>query len=130
MKSFLLPLLLLISQEPTEPAEPADKRIERTSSGCLSCHKGIEDAHDPERVSIRIGCTEGHGGNATSGAPAGAAKGSAAYEKAKRAAHVLPRDAKVWKSSANPVRSYAALNREPKEFVRFVNPGDLRVASE
>ena len=31
-------------------------------------------------------------------------------------------------SSANPVRSYTLLNHESPEFIRFVNPGDLRVA--
>ena len=34
----------------------------------------------------------------------------------------------AWDSSANPVRSYTLLNHESPEFVRFVNPGDLRVA--
>ena len=31
-------------------------------------------------------------------------------------------------SSANPVRSYTLLNHESPEFIRFVNPGDLRVS--
>ena len=31
-------------------------------------------------------------------------------------------------TSANPVRSYTLLNHESPEFVRFVNPGDLRIA--
>ena len=72
MKSFrLLPLVglflsgALTGQEPSAPAaappaEPVEKRLSRTSDGCLTCHKGIEDAHDPERVSIKIGCTECH----------------------------------------------------------------------
>ena len=30
--------------------------------------------------------------------------------------------------SANPVRSYTLLNHESPDFIRFVNPGDLRVA--
>ena len=34
----------------------------------------------------------------------------------------------AWRPSANPVRSYTLLNHESPEFVRFVNPGDLRVA--
>ena len=33
-------------------------------------------------------------------------------------------------SSANPERSYTLLLAESPEFVRFVNPGDLRVAQE
>ncbi len=49
-----------------------------------------------------------------------------------RQAHVLPRFPKAWNfpSSANPERSYTLLNREAPEFVRFVNPGDYRVARE
>jgi len=35
---------------------------------------------------------------------------------------------RAWNSSANPVRSYTLLNHESPEFVRFVNPGDLRIA--
>ena len=34
----------------------------------------------------------------------------------------------VWRSSANPVRSYTVLNHENPEFIRFVNPSDFRVA--
>src|SRR5262249_38956732 len=33
-------------------------------------------------------------------------------------------------SSANPIRSYTLLNNESAEFIRFVNPGDLRVAEQ
>jgi hypothetical protein len=33
----------------------------------------------------------------------------------------------AWRSSANPVRSYTLLNHESPDYVRFVNPGDLRV---
>jgi hypothetical protein len=43
-------------------------------------------------------------------------------------AHVWPRFPDAWKSSGNPIRSYALLNHESPEFIRFVNPGDLRVA--
>ena len=34
----------------------------------------------------------------------------------------------LWPSSANPVRSYTLLNQESPDYVRFRNPGDLRVA--
>ena len=43
-------------------------------------------------------------------------------------AHVWPRFPEAWQRSANPVRSYTLLNHESPEFIRFVNPGDLRVA--
>ncbi len=46
----------------------------------------------------------------------------------KEQAHVQPRFPEAWRSSANPVRSYTLLNHESPEFIRFVNPGDLRIA--
>jgi len=36
----------------------------------------------------------------------------------------------MWRGSANPVRPYIDWMKESKEYIRFVNPGDLRVAEE
>ncbi|MFG0290495.1 MAG: hypothetical protein ACF8CQ_20120 [Rhodopirellula sp. JB044] len=82
------------------------------SHGCITCHTDVGNMH-PEN-SVQIGCTDCHGGNAD------------AIDI--KHAHVQPRFAPAWKNSANPVRSYTLLNHESPEFVRFVNPGDLRVA--
>jgi hypothetical protein len=41
---------------------------------------------------------------------------------------VKPCNPQGWPTSGNPVRSYTLLNHESPEFIRFVNPGDLRVA--
>ena len=62
--------------------------------------------------------------------PSGAAQGSAAYEQAKTQAHVQPRFPKAWRTSANPELTYTLLLKESPEFVRFINPGDLRIAQE
>ena len=62
--------------------------------------------------------------------PDSAAPNSAAYEKAKLQAHVAPREPGHADDSANPVRAYTSWLRESAEYVRFVNPGDLRVAPE
>ena len=48
----------------------------------------------------------------------------------KAAAHVAPKYPKRWLSSANPERTYTLLNDEHPEFVRFINPGDLRAAPQ
>ena len=82
------------------------------SVGCVNCHAGQHDPHAKETV--RLGCTDCHGGDAQTGD--------------KMRAHVQPRFPEAWPGSANPQRSYTLLNREAPEFVRFVNPGDLRVA--
>jgi hypothetical protein len=84
----------------------------RKSAGCITCHK---EAHDPHfKDTVRLGCTDCHGGCPDT------------TDKAK--AHVAARYPQFWPTSANPVRSYTLLNHESPEFIRFVNPGDLRVA--
>ena len=65
---------------------------------------------------VHLGCTDCHGGNAD--------------VTDKLQAHVHPRYPSFWPSSANPPRTYTLLNREDPAFVRFINPGDLRAASE
>ncbi len=83
------------------------------SAGCLSCHRGQHEPHfKPETV--RLGCVDCHGGNPQA--------------NDLQQAHVWPRFPDAWGSSANPVRSYTLLNHESPEFIRFVNPGDLRIA--
>jgi hypothetical protein len=82
------------------------------SAGCVRCHEGAHDPHSKETV--RLGCIDCHGGDAAAG------------DKAH--AHVAPRFPEAWPTSANPVRSYTLLNHESPDFIRFVNPGDLRVA--
>jgi hypothetical protein len=85
------------------------------SKGCLECHKGIEDMHASPNVVL--GCTDCHGGNPTPGLTM-------------KKAHVAPRNPIFWQSSANPVDSTVLLNHESPEFIRFVNPADLRVAEQ
>lgn len=88
-------------------AEAASK-----SSGCITCHQGSHDPH--EKPTLHLGCIDCHGGCAT--------------EIAKDKAHVAPIFPAAWPTSANPVRTYTLLNHEAPEFIRFVNPGDLRIA--
>jgi hypothetical protein len=85
------------------------------SIGCLQCHQGVEPMHKSENVVL--GCTDCHGGNAARGLT-------------KEQAHILPKNKEFWKTSANPPNSNAWLNHESPEFIRFMNPGDLRVAQQ
>ncbi len=107
--------------EPTtefQPDTPADV-IARDNAGCIACHEGSTDPHeDPSRgMPSRVGCVECHGGNGL----------ATDIEKA----HPKPAKPKEWpEGGANPQRSYALLNEESRDWVRFVNPGDLRVAAE
>jgi hypothetical protein len=65
---------------------------------------------------VKLGCIDCHGGNAEATTQEGA--------------HIAPRNKTVWKTAANPERSYTRLNEESPEFIQFVNPGDLRVADK
>ncbi len=88
------------------------EQARQKSASCVTCHNDVGDMHPPG--SVNLGCTDCHGGDAQ------------AYTK--EGAHVRPRFGEVFATSANPVRSYTVLNHESPEFIRFVNPGDLRVA--
>ena len=105
---------------------------EAKSAGCQSCHAD-SDAHTMHRSpAVILGCTDCHGGNpAVAGDPA-LPPDAPAYVAARDLAHVLPRfpGAWHWPVSANPRRSYALLNVEAPEYVRFVNPSDYRAVRD
>jgi hypothetical protein len=123
------------SDEPSPLLRQTRGEADAKSTGCLSCHVGIEPMH--ETGTVKLGCIDCHGGDVAVSA-GGAAPGSAEYQAAMEKAHVQPRHPEKWAakndpervSSANPVRSYTLLNNESPEFVRFFNPGDLRIANE
>ena len=93
-------------------SQQTDDQAHAKSVGCITCHS---DAHDPHySPAVKLGCIDCHGGDPT------------AVDK--KRAHVHPQLVDVFLSSANPVRSYTALNHERPEFIQFVNPGDLRIA--
>jgi hypothetical protein len=97
------------AQAPATPAKPA---AAPSSASCEGCHAGIEPMH----ANVDLGCVECHGGDGT--------------QKDMKKAHVLPRNKELWKTAANPSSTYGALNLESPEFIRFINPSDLRVADK
>jgi hypothetical protein len=114
---------LVVSSEATIPvAAPLE--------GCLKCHEQIEPMHkfgpaatldklDQGKDAPGLTCTACHGGNPV------------AIEK--DAAHVHPRFPREWMRDGKfhvPERSGPLLERESLEFVRFINPSDLRVAAK
>ena len=115
-----------VSLMPRRPAVavPSRNRIDqrpeeahRKSVGCMECHTNT-DAHTMHASpNVVLGCTDCHGGNA--------ARALAITE-----AHVKPSNPDVWRTSANPPSSSVLLNHENPEFIRFINPGDLRAAKE
>jgi hypothetical protein len=110
---------------PETPAQQTET-VERPE-GCVSCHGTIEPMHKygPKgkldqaqrdgKDALGLSCSACHGGN-----PAATTK---------EAAHARPRFPQRWKTSANPERTNTLLAQESFEFVRFINPGDVRVAA-
>jgi hypothetical protein len=109
---------------------PAPSAPAETLEGCLKCHDKIEPMHkfgptatldklDHGKDALGLTCTACHGGN-----PAAAEKD---------AAHVRPRFPQEWMRAGKfriPERSGPLLEKESLEFVRFINPGDLRIAGK
>ncbi len=118
------------------PEWPAQTQPGSDSGGCRSCHTPFDAPTMHRSPAVRLGCIDCHGGNANVHRPQDAPPDDPLYQQAKNEAHVQPRFPDAWRdssgtySSANPVRSYTLLNREDPAFIRFVNPGDLRVAQE
>ncbi|MBX7144245.1 MAG: hypothetical protein K1X79_07320 [Oligoflexia bacterium] len=103
--------------------------VDSASVGCRDCHSSVDAPSMHDNPAVQLGCTHCHGGAADVRA-SGLVIGSAEYEAAKQQAHVLPEHPESWPTSANPKHSYAKLLSERAEFVKFINPGDLRVAPE
>jgi hypothetical protein len=112
------------------PNPPTSTTPNETLEGCLKCHDKIEPMHrfgpsatldklDHGKDALGLSCTACHGGN-----PVATEKDSA---------HVRPRFSREWERNGKfkiPERSGPLLARESLEFVRFINPGDLRVAGK
>ena len=119
------------AEAPPAPAQQTVAQADAKSTGCMSCHTSTDRHTMHQNPGVVLGCTDCHGGDANVAKPDGAKRADSAYVAALRAAHVVPHErAWKWPSSATPERTYTLLNRESPEFVRFINPGDLRVARE
>jgi hypothetical protein len=128
------------AQQQTAGASPVEQ-----TEGCVSCHGNIEPMHKyttqgtalpalPKdgKDAIGLTCTACHGGNPV---PRKEGDDLASIERIKQLAHVRPRFPEEWRrdgrtTGANPERTNTLLARESLEFVRFVNPGDLRIAAK
>jgi len=126
------PVHRIYAKAPPAPQSQSDELVESKTAGCVSCHVKSDAPTMHMTPAVKLGCTDCHGGNAAIVGNPALARTDPAYVAAREKAHVLPRYPHSWNypSSANPKRSYALLNKEAPEFIRFVNPGDLRVARE
>jgi hypothetical protein len=108
----------------------SQSQVDRKSAGCVSCHVRTDEPSMHPTRTVRLGCADCHGGDATAILTSGAAAGTPEYEQLKIRAHPQPDDLLLKDVSANPQRLYTKWLRENYAYVRFVNPGDLRVAAE
>ncbi|HYY93716.1 MAG TPA: hypothetical protein VE713_04295, partial [Pyrinomonadaceae bacterium] len=131
--------------KPTPAPAPAQAEQPK-AEGCISCHGQTEPMHKTRDGKLKedgtdrmsLSCTACHGGNPFAklddAARGRAHRGDAEFDRVMRAAHVAPRYPERWVdkngkyTSANPERTNALLAAESREFVRFINPGDFRVA--
>jgi hypothetical protein len=113
------------------PATATNQTVVKVE-GCVRCHGQIEPMHKYgttetlEKIkdgkdAMGLSCTACHGGNPAT--------------ELKEEAHVKPMFPREWRregkhTAANPERSNTLLARESWEFVRFINPGDLRVVGK
>ncbi len=140
------------TEAPPAPAYQTPEAAAGKSTGCISCHTKTDSMSMHPSEGVLLGCADCHGGNPAVMRPAGIdpsvggprvvenAAGvynvphdrhfDPAYKAAMDKAHVLPHFPERWPTSAKPERSYAWLNQESPEFVRFINPSDYRVARE
>ena len=146
---LLLPALIVtgvISNTPPVNSARNEKSLSLAqqpvvTEGCISCHGAIEPMHKygaqtltelkDGKDAVGLSCTACHGGNPL---PRKTSDNPTEIQRIKSAAHVRPRFPEAWTrdgkySAANPERSATLLTRESWEFVRFINPGDNRVAA-
>jgi hypothetical protein len=104
-----------------------DEHIQILNQACTTCHDS--DSHTMHSAPARVSCVDCHGGNWNIQVAAGLQPGDPAYQNAKNNAHVHPRKPALWPTSANPEASGATTLEESADYIRFINPGDLRAAN-
>jgi len=120
------------STAPVAPKSQTAAAAEIKSAGCLDCHTGTDQPTMHASPAVVLGCTDCHGGDPAVRRSSVILSKTDTYDLLLKRAHVLPRYPQTWakQGSANPIRSYTLLNREAPEFIRFINPGDYRIARE
>src|SRR6202011_5679939 len=98
------------------------------SVGCQSCHTTTDSKTMHLTDTVRLGCTDCHGGDATVRVGSDLPVNAPEYQEAKKKAHPAPKVLANY-NAANPVRAYTNWLKEDWSYIKFVNPGDLRVAA-
>lgn len=119
---------------PDDILRQTDEEVAVKNNGCVSCHTQSDAPTMHLSSAVRLACVDCHGGQTNAVIAQDVSSGSSSYNEVKQKAHIQPRYPEAWSnkdgklSAANPKQSYTLLNKEDPAFIRFVNPGDLRVA--
>src|SRR5579864_403213 len=110
--------LRLYAQSPAPQSEDvlllqSQSEADRKSSGCLACHTSTDNPTMHPSATVRLGCTDCHGGNSEVQIKEGTQPQSADYLQAKKQAHPPSRESQ---SSSNSVRAYTNSLRENWDF--------------
>ena len=124
----LFVMLVLLPGQSPEVRGQSQEEAARRSAGCVSCHGFTEAPSMHTTGTVQLACIDCHGGEGDVMRPA--EPDMRAYERARRQAHPKSSNGSYADSSANPVRGYTDWLNENKEYIRFINPGDLRVVDE
>jgi hypothetical protein len=108
----------------------SQEEANRKSAGCVTCHTGTDEPTMHPSKAVHLGCTDCHGGNSDAAISAGMPLNSPEYAAIEDKAHVQPRDPAFKNRSTIPEHAFTKWLKEPAEYIKFVNPGDLRVTAE
>src|SRR3984957_6621995 len=122
------------AQSPSQPQQSLFRQsqsdVDRKNVGCVSCHTTTDEPSMHPTRTVRLACVDCPGGDAAAIVPSGIQPGPPEYAQLKNRAHPQPNDHALAGASGNPPRLYSKWLRENNAYVRFVDPGDLRVAAE
>src|SRR5713101_7963776 len=83
---FLAALMLLFAVEDRSRAQSqtslltqSQAQADRKSAGCITCHVSTDEPTMHPTGTVRLGCVDCHGGDATASLAAGAARDTASY---------------------------------------------------
>ena len=118
-------------QEPANSLRgQSQQEADRKSAGCVTCHTPMDEATMHPTKTVQLGCTDCHGGDSSASIIVGTATNSPEYLAARQKAHIQPHDPIFRNRGAMPQDIFAKWLNESAEYIKFVNPGDLRVAAE
>jgi hypothetical protein len=106
------------------------EEAQRKSAGCISCHTATDEPTMHPTKTVQLACTDCHGGDSSASVSPGTSPNSPDYLAAKQKAHVHPKNSVFKNRTAVPELVFTNWLAESYEYIKFVNPGDLRVAPE